>query len=54
MQARLDRMAGFFCCRKVKEGEDGGVPYVRYLQPPLPGGTGGTSGGGSDSGGDGG
>lgn len=25
-------MAAFWCCKKVKEGEDGGIPYVQFMQ----------------------
>lgn len=30
-------MAGFFCCKKVKEGEDGGVGYAQYFADAAPG-----------------
>ncbi|KAI3429380.1 hypothetical protein D9Q98_005475 [Chlorella vulgaris] len=33
-QNRLSRMAGFFCCKQVKAGEDGGVGYGQYLADP--------------------
>ena len=36
VQERVLRTAGFFCCKKVKEGEDGGVAYAPYLADPSP------------------
>jgi hypothetical protein len=36
-QERVLHMAGFFCCKRVKEGEDGGVGYAQYLADPSPG-----------------
>lgn len=37
LQQRLMRMAGFHCCKNVKEGEDGGELWCsRLLQPTLP------------------
>lgn len=33
-QHRLSHMMGFFCCKKVKEGEDGGYAYYRFLEDP--------------------
>ncbi len=35
-QERVLHMAGFFCCKRVKEGEDGGVGYAQYFADPTP------------------
>lgn len=35
-QDRVLHMAGFFCCKKVKEGEDGGVGYAQYFADAAP------------------
>lgn len=32
LQRRLGRMMGFHCCKKVKEGEDGGFAYMRLME----------------------
>lgn len=31
---RLEHLPGFWCCKAVAEGEDGGVSYAPMLQPP--------------------
>lgn len=32
MTRRLSHVMGFHCCKKVKEGEDGGFPYFKLVQ----------------------
>lgn len=35
LQGRLNHMAGFFCCKQVKQGEDGGASVVGAAGPVV-------------------